>query len=277
MAVALFVIRKGRSADMNTPLFDVVLVLYNRPLACAEALPTLLQDECLNRIIVCDNSSSEEIAYGNSIEASSIPSITYVGMGGNKGLSKAYNRALDLLESDYVCMLDHDTKVPPRYLTRISRWTTRRGDVFVPIVRCGDRIISPCNKGRFRFKQVEALDRLREGFSAINSGMVVRSSVFDRYRYDEELFLDMVDHRFMDDMRARSARVVVMDDLALEQDFSRNAHALESEQARYLTFKSDSRRFYSEGLDKKVFCELRLLYRKISLSIKYRTIACLFL
>ena len=47
-------------------------------------------------------------------------------------------------------------------------------------------------KGKSNIYELE-LDNM----SAINSGMVVRASVYKKIRYNEDLFLDCIDHEFM--------------------------------------------------------------------------------
>ena len=59
----------------------------------------------------------------------------------------------------------------------------------------------------------------RERWSAINSGMAVSLRLFDNYRYDERIFLDGVDHRFVEDMRQRGELLTLID-YTCEQAFS---------------------------------------------------------
>lgn len=58
-----------------------------------------------------------------------------------------------------------------------------------------------------------------ENMSAINSGMIIKSEIFRDYQYDENMFLDFVDHDFMRTMKNRNKKFVIMKDNILIQVF----------------------------------------------------------
>ena len=65
-----------------------IIVIYNT--SCSDSISYQRLKEYGVRMIICDNSTSD---YGNQkiVEADGN---VYINMGGNKGLSKAYNAAL---------------------------------------------------------------------------------------------------------------------------------------------------------------------------------------
>ena len=91
---------------------DVVLVIYNKPLAQSQTAATLNAPGDA-RVIIVDNSTAD---YGNRAFAQA-QGYEYVDMGGNAGLSRAYNRVIDTLDKDdgLLCLFDDDTEADSRY------------------------------------------------------------------------------------------------------------------------------------------------------------------
>lgn len=78
---------------MNNKFF-AVMVIYNRKIGdsitynCLKACPQV-------SLTVCDNSTED---YGNSQAVAE--NVNYISMGGNAGLAKAYNKAVDALKGN---------------------------------------------------------------------------------------------------------------------------------------------------------------------------------
>lgn len=247
---------------MNT--FYAILVVYNQS----------IQDSCTYRfikehksihLIVCDNSTSD---YGNKFVVES-DGYTYINMHGNKGISKAYNAALDLLKDKcgYVILLDDDTILNEEYYNSILNLTC---DIAVPIVKDEKSILSPCKMVDGVVSRWDGKEKLNQ-FTAINSGMVVNLDVFKFYRYDEHLFLDYVDHNFMLDMKDKDVQVL---DCAVQQEFSGNdVSNLEGSLIRLNIFKEDSKYFYRRNKFKYLIVVLK---RKLHLMLQYHSLRFLF-
>ena len=146
-------------------------------------------------------------------------------MNGNAGLSRAYNRALELLHpaaADLIVWADDDTEFPGNYFGDLIRWSEARPDaaVFLPVVMSRERMISPALYGKYRIRTAGSTDELagRE-ITAINSGMAVRASVYQNYRYNEEIFLDYLDHDFMRYCRSKKLPAAIMTQVLLQQSF----------------------------------------------------------
>ena len=150
-------------------------------------------------ITIVDNSTSD---YGNDAFCAE-QGWDYISMGGNAGLSRAYNRVLEALKGSagYVIWCYDDSEFDSSYLEQVLLYLNKCGDkyqVYAPLVFTGDKIYSPnrIDKSGFiqRLKSIEELDSKR--ISAINSGLVVDLRVYQNYRYDVEMFLDYIDHDF---------------------------------------------------------------------------------
>lgn len=155
-------------------------------------------------VIIADNSIAD---MGNR-SLSNDKGWTYIPMGGNMGLSKAYNKVLDFLDGQdgIIVWLDDDTNVEQAYFDSLDVEAYKKPDVdiFAPVIMGQDgKIYSPNEARFFKNKQLKnSNDKIKmEKFNAINSCTGIRLSILKDYRYDERLFLDQVDHNFCEDQR----------------------------------------------------------------------------
>lgn len=186
-------------------IFYAVIVLYNLNLDKSVTYNNLKKIKGHDiRIIVADNSteknSNELLCMNNNC--------MYLNMGGNVGLSKAYNRVLDKLKgkNGIIIWFDDDTNISQEYFDELAKNEYERNDIdiFAPII-CGQdgKFYSPNEARFFKNKQLKnANDELNmKKFNAINSCTAVRLRVYENYRYNEKIFLDQVDHNFFEDQR----------------------------------------------------------------------------
>ena len=110
--------------------------------------------------------------------------------------------------------------------------------------------------------------------SAINSCMAIDLSVFDNYRYDENIFLDGVDHFFIMQMREKGIKPYIFD-YRCDHAFSGVEHpSKEAVKTRFRIYKKD----YAYILKNDRFSFIRLVgKRALSLCLKYKTLEFLFL
>jgi hypothetical protein len=207
------------------------VVVYNKSIDDSVAFRNLKKANCGNLIIiVVDNSTS---SFGNQ-EKCLRHDVRYIDMHGNKGLSKAYNSALDYIipianEEDVVAWFDDDTDVPEQYFDLLNEAIVLDGyEVFVPLIRGQNgKIYSPNNANFLKNKLVKSIHEINlKKLNAINSCLAVRSKLFVNYRYDEKLFLDSVDQNFFDDLRDRGIRYRFMD-IIINHDFSQRGEILD--------------------------------------------------
>lgn len=249
--------------------FDVIIVVYNKSVCDIVSLTHLENDSRVAKIVVCDNSDASN---NNAQEVKSHKNLEYLYMNGNKGLSTAYNCAVNFCNSPYICMLDDDTVLPEDFFEKAAIWCKENADadILLPLVYSEERLLSPCRNEKGWFHSFESAKEISGDFSGINSGMIIKRCIFDNYRYDQKLFLDYIDHSFICDMRKANKKILVMNDIVLKQSFSRKEYNLESEKARFVIFKKDFRQFYSKSKLDRLKAERMLFNRKLELMKKYQ-------
>lgn len=197
--------------------FYAVVVLYNKKIQESQSIKNLLSCSMPDiYVIVLDNSCDEFIELNQ--RWSEKLSIYYHAMGGNAGLSKAYNFALELLkekeENDIVIWFDDDTPIEKKYFEVLkAKAENTQFDVFVPVIYGQDGIIySPNEVGLLKGKYIKSSNQTirNDKFNAINSCLAVRMRLYKNYRYDESLFMDCVDMQLFDDFRKKKVEFCVL-------------------------------------------------------------------
>lgn len=268
---------------MNNPLFKCIVVLYNTHYTDSNTLKFLFDcpeyKENQVKIYVVDNSTRD---YKNE-DIVKLHNIHYLTMKGNVGLSKAYNAAIDLIkkeekEESMIIILDDDTTLGTDYFSKLSEEIQDKNySIFLPIVLDQRGVLSPSLMYESsRCRRCESLDQLNdENICGINSGMAIRSTLFDGYRYNEAIFLDFVDHNFLRDMKRKGKRIKVIDS-KFYQNFSSNTDNYEQSLNRFKIFKKDIKVFYSHSAKEKMIFHYVILRRKAELLRKFRHIGILF-
>lgn len=233
-----------------------IIVVYNKNVNDSVTYQCLKKQKGL-QIIVCDNSTHD---YGNCAIVAS-EGYQYMNMNGNAGLSKAYNKALDYIASvnpemkGYVALFDDDTFIPETYFIKLKEEIKeKRSDIYLPVVRDEIGILSPSvMKKYYCHRAPEDLSSIKkEELCGINSGMAIRLRLFKKYRYNERIFLDYVDHNFIRDMRKRKRKVSIMD-VEIQQTFSSNTDSKDKSMIRFNIFKKDINEFYRKGFWNRFF------------------------
>lgn len=243
------------------------VVVYNK--SCADSLTCksleAISGACAPDVLIIDNSTSDF----NNVEFCNNKGWRYCSMEGNAGLSKAYNRAIDISpDTDIFVWLDDDTGLPADYFDRLAKTADENPDaqLYLPVVMSGSDIISPSIVRGARVIRVSRLSELCGEITAINSGLAARRSVYDGYRYDEDLFLDLVDHKFMKDCAARSIGWCIIDGTPLEQTFFGDTNkSKKAALAREKIFAKDFRVFGKKTGKSFFVTEMQLLKRRIKI------------
>ena len=197
--------------------FYAVVVLYNKRIQDSITISylTRLKEKSLH-ILILDNSMDNYVEDNKIFSTNS--SLTYYSMGGNVGLSKAYNFALAILkdksEEDIVIWFDDDTPVKQEYFDCLKKKAIDKTyDVFVPIIYGQNGIIySPNESGWLKGKYICSPEQeiSQKKFNAINSCLAVRLKFYKDYIYDEGLFMDCVDTKLFDDFRRKEMAFCVL-------------------------------------------------------------------
>lgn len=259
------------AGDRNgTAHIGVIIVAYNRAIEEIRALQdaTTIAPTGAIRWLIVDNSAAPS--------DSDIPlGADYVWMGSNRGIAAAFNRGIEHFRDrvEYIAFFDQDTAGVDRYLSQISdRLHGTQVDVLMPLVTTDNLILSPCRRLGPLYRPLRSTGKLPKHFSCINSGMVVRSSLFETIRFDEELFLDFVDHKFVIDATAAGAHFVAAWDCRLEQDYSRATDTFEQAASRFRIFAKDARVFHTAKPFGRICVTIILTWRRLSASARYRTL-----
>lgn len=174
-----------------------VLVDYNKPLEESPSYQALRRQKDIVTI-VCDNSTQVELDQNLVQKDGNV----YLSMHGNRGLSKAYNRALDHIEEEdpvlegFVMLFDDDTDIPDSYFDCVRQMIKKNdADIFLPLVADQDPklgYLSPSiMKDVYIHRTKEPFKLKEKELCGINSGMLIRLSLFENYRYNEDLFWTM--------------------------------------------------------------------------------------
>lgn len=267
--------------ERNRTNIAAIVVVYNTFCGDSSTCQSLSALDRGNvRIVVYDNSTRD---YGNQMYCSE-KRWNYLGGKGNKGLSVAYNRAIEQLKQDgfsgIVCLFDDDTHLDSSYFDAVERADWTKSNIYVPFIFSSGQLISPCI-GKKNFAdcstfgdEQEARDYAGKDLSAINSAMALNISLFDDYQYDENLFLECIDHKFLMDMKEKGESIGFMD-YRCRHELS--AHANPSKAAALARF-----RIYAKDLryllKSKSFAYLWIVGRRMQYLVRcYRSFAFLWI
>lgn len=201
-----------------------ILVIYGCEATEAEAMQTLFagHEEQLRHLFVYDNSPSPHTPPEGVAQ--------YVHDPSNGGLGRAYNTACRFAESngyEWLMLLDQDTTFPPdaieKYQDAIA--THAETDMIAPRhMVAGGKYLSPTH---YRMKASNLQDSAPTGTVAftkacpINSGLLVSVKSFIKAGgYDEPVWLDFSDIRFIEKYRKHYSSFYVVPDLICRQNYS---------------------------------------------------------
>lgn len=261
------------------------VVVYNKKFDESQSIINILPfiDNLKKRLIVIDNSTSREILDYNF----KFKNQCFKYISNNKkniGLSKAYNRVLDELmtnfikhnSENYVCWLDDDTQLTKSFIEKLLLSLNYGYDIIVPIIRGQNGLIYSPNRARpIKNKLIKhSIHRLNtKNFNAINSCLTVNLKLYKDYRYDTKLFVDQVDQLFFDYLRINKFTYKVLDE-EIVQNFSQRNFINGTE---YLErFKLRSRDIMKYGVlspsSNIYYSAIKILLLSLQMTIKTRQI-----
>lgn len=269
--------------------FHCILVIYNLQCNESPSFSYLATKQHYNniRLIVCDNSTIAEIKKHNELFCKRLD-LTYIDMNGNAGLSKAYNSALKTIEpGKWVVIFDQDTEISDEYFLRLEESINTYADISLHV----PFIYSKTNKSRmsprrstnsitrkiirriFGKKGLIHSSGVYRDITAINTGMVINRDVFYKTGlYNEDLFLDYVDHFFIREYKKYFTGIAVFD-CNLYQEYSRhNNNDSSADLKRFLHFKHDFYVFCKHNLLGRLLGSIVIICRSLELTYLYKDI-----
>ena len=213
--------------------YYAAVVIYNQK--CSESitcqnLKHISENNKSIRIIIADNSTQEKIKKANRLHCEEYQ-WHYKDMGGNKGLSAAYNCIIEELPRlsalDCIIWFDDDTDIKGTYFENLQCTveSNPEAEIFVPIIRGQDgKIYSPNKRGFFKNHLINNTQKkiAMKRFNAINSCMAVKTELYQNYRYDEILFMDMVDQKFCLDASKSNKQFAIINEEVVQNFFQRS-------------------------------------------------------
>jgi hypothetical protein len=159
--------------------------------------------------------------------------VTYTSTPENLALCKVYNQTIaDRKNFDYLCILDQDTALTDEYFNETLVLGARSINLALPQIYSNDFLFSPSHRkfclGR-HFHRITAGAHLSRNMLAINSGMMVKASVFDKVSYDERIAFYGTDTWFMVQYEKHYAELHVME--------SKLSHSLRIRQENSLSWR----------------------------------------
>ncbi|TXT18485.1 MAG: hypothetical protein FD133_847 [Erysipelotrichaceae bacterium] len=261
---------------------SVILVVYQSLIENSNAYNSIREHSDHFNVIVIDN-STQEIVIQNNHDFSVRNNIRYISKGKNLGLSKAYNLGLDMILENpdfgnWMITLDQDTHLPFDYLDEVLKISqcTPHEDVYCPNVISAQGEISPIILRRdytanFHMSGIEYL-------GCINSGLMWSVGLVKSLRYDEHIFLDMVDYDiFMQLYTNNRLQQVVQMKSTIRQEFSGDQiSTFIKDKTRFMIYAKDFVYFCRKWSIRRTFCCSVLMKRALKLSISHRSMFFLF-
>ncbi len=217
---------------MSKIKYTAIIVVYNKTIAGSITCKRLQNISGVDvEIVIVDN--SEQNLHNDEI--CKTLGYNYISMNGNKGLSKAYNAAIENTKSDIIVLFDDDTNVNEKYFEVLDKAVSENtdADIFAPIVYGQDGVIYSPNEFNFlRNHFIDTPEQVvsQERFNAIASCLAIRRRVFEDYRFNEILFVDQIDQYFFCEQRKLGRKFVKLD-VEIHQNFYQRGKTLDPESA----------------------------------------------
>ena len=260
-------------------MINALIVIYNKNICDSLSYNSINKYNKLN-IIIFDNSSEESVRLNSKYCKDN--NICYYTLNENVGLSKAYNYVIDKIElndTDYLLILDDDTPLKEQYIDELFKSVKEStADIYIPIIISDNKIISPANvQFNCRIKMLKNIKKLDyKRISAINSGMLIKTSVFKKIKYNDKMFLEYIDHDFMKKVRAHNYKVKLID-IELNQNYSRfQYNDIKSEMHRFKIYLKDFK-LYCKNCNNLIFYYISTIKYRIHEAIKYKNTKFIFI
>ena len=205
----------------------LLVVLYRQNISESNTLQSYFKN-CASihpfiKLVVWDNSpypqSKEEIC-------SAPIEFEYIHSPENKSLAYIYNEVLrkSVIDCKYIYLFDQDSEVTLNYFEEFqsAQQKYEHIDLFVPIVRHGGNIFSPCKEKwnrSFLFEDLTPGIFSAEHLRFILSGIALKNNVITEVQFDEQLKLYWIDNKFAYDYSKKYKELCVVD-YTMQHDLS---------------------------------------------------------
>lgn len=255
----------------------VVVVVYNIDCDKSKTCTALFNSKIPLNVVIVDNSTTSN----RNEEICSINKWKYLKMEGNVGLSKAYNKAIDYISLNnsgkdfWVSIFDQDTSLSEDYFQVLleSIKNNPKAYVKVPFVKDESGYLSPNLINKYSVKRIANINEIKDTneITAINAGMAIYSKVFEKINYEEEFFLDYVDHNFLRNYKNNFKNEIEVINTTLRQSFSDDEHDdINRDINRFKIYLHDFKVFCNKDLNGRVYYISKVIFRALKLSNNYK-------
>lgn len=247
-------------------------------------------------VVVCYKKNVEDITYLKRMEGVEIlihdnspepqvvdPQWHYIHDPHNPGVSKAYNRGIDLarkLNLKGILLLDHDTVFSPEILKSYREALSTYGEdyLYAPMVAGNGKVYSPFVEGKIRNSATPVADFVYsavyslEGKSLINSGLLLPLKVVDAIGgFYDTIKLDFSDIAFISKYKAYKKECILVKETLLHGLSGDEGMDKERELGRFRYYCNGAREFGKAGGPKGKL-SVFVLFRMLRLMVKYKTL-----
>lgn len=220
------------------------VIVYNKSINDSSSIKCLSNINNID-LLVIDNSETD---YHNQ-ELCEKLNIHYLSNGGNIGLSKAYNIITNkLLNSPYkyILLCDDDTEISQAYIDEINTLIKEDYDIIIPRIIDGDsgNVYSPKVYNNTPFLTKVYNDQPYKYIKAINSGLCIKLSIFNEFKYNENNFLYFVDVDLFENYVNKKPATTKVTNTSLVQNLSHLTESLSDGQITQMQLRlKDSKAF----------------------------------
>lgn len=217
------------------------------------------------QIMILDNSTEPEF-YTSNREGIYSATVRYVSNEGNIGLSKSYNKVLQLTgPEDWILWSDDDTDFSSDFLE--NAYQTLKNDKYGIITGIINTtihtVLSPVSRNDSESVTYKP-ESVYHDVYCINSGICIKRSLYDKIgRYDEGLFIDMIDYWLFDELHKKKLDQVFIVNGTIIQEFSGTIRTSISSQLRRFKIYSKDFSYYCRIEHKSRYYKLRVLTKRL--------------
>lgn len=257
----------------------VLVVLYNQNLTESEACSYLCSSARTFHFTVFDNSNQGSIQKFNQDHCAK-ENIQYLGTGENVGLSQAYRRSIEAIRASVpavsrLLILDQDTRLNDPYFAEVKLISeTAQNAVYFPSVKTERGSFSPIPLNPKLGSGIKKIGSLSDKLIPINSGTLWPIELFEVIRFDEALFLDMIDYDIFFQLYTQPVPIEThLMTSGITQNFSgENISTIHKDLIRYQIYSKDFLYFAQKWRVPTRYANLLLFKRALKLDWDYKTL-----
>lgn len=163
------------------PNIAVIILNWNGAKLLREFLPAVVAntDPVLARVIVADNGSDDDSL---AVLKNEFPDVEVMDFDKNYGFAEGYNRAIRLVDSEFVILLNSDVAPAPGWIAPLAEYMAAHPDV----AACQPKLLSYTDKTKFEYAGASGGFLDRHGYPYCR-GRIFATCEEDRGQYDEPM------------------------------------------------------------------------------------------